>query len=79
MNIDVTVWGMDRYGKPFVQHARTLNATKSGARLLGIDCVRVGETVGIQHGEQKSRFRVVWVGREDTPRAGQLGVHCQRR
>ncbi len=76
MNIDVTVWGMDRYGKPFVQHARTLNATKSGARLLGIDCVRVGETVGIQHGEQKSRFRVVWVGREDTPRAGQLGVHC---
>ncbi len=76
MNIDVTVWGMDRYGKPFVQHARTLNATKRGARLLGIDCVRVGETVGIQHGEQKSRFRVVWVGREDTPRAGQLGVQC---
>ncbi len=76
MNIDVTVWGMDCYGKPFVQHARTLNATKRGARLLGIDCVRVGETVGIQHGEQKSRFRVVWVGREDTPRAGQLGVQC---
>jgi PilZ domain-containing protein len=76
MNVDVTVWGMDRYGKPFVQHARTLNATKSGARLLGIDCVREGETVGIQHGEQKSRFRVVWVGRLDTPRAGQVGVHC---
>ncbi|HJX85479.1 MAG TPA: PilZ domain-containing protein [Candidatus Angelobacter sp.] len=76
MNVDVTVWGMDRFGKPFVQHARTLNATKSGARLLGIDCVREGETVGIQHGEQKSRFRVVWVGGLNTPRAGQVGVHC---
>jgi hypothetical protein len=76
MNIDVTVWGMDRYGKAFVQHARTLNTTRSGARLLGVDCVREGETVGIQHGEKKSRFRVVWVGRQDSSRAGQVGVHC---
>ncbi|HET6842699.1 MAG TPA: PilZ domain-containing protein [Candidatus Angelobacter sp.] len=76
MNMDVTVWGMDRYGKPFVQHARTLNATRGGARLLGIDCVAQGETVGIQHAGEKSRFRVVWVGRVDSPRAGQVGVQC---
>jgi hypothetical protein len=76
MNMDVTVWGMDRYGKPFVQHARTLNATRGGARLLGIDCVSQGETVGIQHAGEKSRFRVVWVGRMDSPRAGQVGVQC---
>jgi hypothetical protein len=76
MNMDVTVWGMDRYGKPFVQHARTLNATRGGARLLGIDCVSQGETVGIQHAGEKSRFRVVWVGRVDSPRAGQVGVQC---
>lgn len=76
LNMDVTVWGMDRYGKPFVQHARTLNATRGGARLLGIDCVSAGETVGIQHAGEKSRFRVVWVGRMDSPRAGQVGVQC---
>jgi len=76
MNMDVTVWGMDRYGKPFVQHARTLNATRGGARLLGIDCVSAGETVGIQHAGEKSRFRVVWVGGMNSPRVGQVGVQC---
>lgn len=76
INVGVKVWGMDRYGKPFVQHARTVNANPLGARLSGIACVRVGEIIGIQHGEEKSRFKVVWVGQENTPQARQIGVHC---
>lgn len=76
INVGVKVWGMDRYGKPFVQHARTVNANPLGARLSGIACVNVGEVIGIQHGDEKSRFRVVWVGRENTPQARQIGVHC---
>src|SRR5262249_38509102 len=75
-NVEVKVWGLDRHGKPFMQHARTLDITHLGARLIGVDCVNVGETIGIQNGDQKARFKVVWIGRENTPKAGQIGVHC---
>jgi hypothetical protein len=75
ISLDVKVWGLDLYGKPFVQHARTVNATSVGARLIGIDCVREGEVISLQHGEQKSRCKVVWVGR-DVARARQIGVQC---
>lgn len=75
-NFEVKVWGLDRHGKPFMQHAHTLDITRSGARLVGIECVKVGEVIGIQNSDRKARFKVVWVGRENTPKAGQVGVHC---
>src|SRR5262249_9596842 len=73
ISLDVKVWGMDLYGKPFVQHARTVNASSRGARLIGIDCVREGEVISLQHGAQQSRCRVVWVGR-DAAKARQIGI-----
>src|SRR5215813_1172066 len=73
ISLDVKVWGMDLAGKPFVQHARTVNATSVGARLIGIDCVREGEVISLQHGAQQSRCRVVWVGR-DVAKARQIGI-----
>jgi len=51
ISLDVKVWGLDVHGKPFVQHARTVNASSVGARLIGIDCVREGEVISLQHGE----------------------------
>jgi len=75
VSLDVKVWGLDVYGKPFVLHARTVNATSVGARLIGIDCVREGEVISLQHGDLRSRCRVVWVGR-DAAKARQIGVHC---
>ncbi|HEU4415908.1 MAG TPA: PilZ domain-containing protein [Candidatus Angelobacter sp.] len=66
---------MDLHGKPFVQHARTVNASTVGARLIGIDCVREGEVISLQHGEQKSRCKVIWVGR-DAAKARQIGIFC---
>jgi hypothetical protein len=76
IDLSVKVSGTDRYGKPFVQQARTLDASSSGARLNGIDCVGEGEIIAIQHGNQKSSFQVVWVGRDHTPTTRQIGVHC---
>ena len=73
ISLDVKIWGLDQYGKPFVQHARTVNASSGGARLIGIDCVREGEVISLQHGTQQSRCRVVWVGR-DVAKARQIGV-----
>jgi hypothetical protein len=74
ISLDVKVWGMDVYGKPFVQHARTVNATSVGARLIGIDCVREGEVISLQHDNQKARCKVIWVGR-DAAKSRQIGVH----
>ena len=76
IDLDVKVWGLDRYGKPFVQHARTVDATRAGIRLAGVDCVNVGEVLGIQHGEHRAHYSVIWMGRENTPKAGQIGLHC---
>ena len=75
ISLDVKVWGLDVYGKPFVQHARTVNTSSVGARLIGIDCVREGTVISLQHGEQKSRCKVIWVGR-DAAKSRQIGVHC---
>ena len=74
ISLDVKVWGLDLHGKPFVLHARTVNATSVGARLIGIDCVREGEVISLQHLEQKARCKVIWVG-HDAARARQIGVH----
>jgi hypothetical protein len=73
ISLDVKVWGMDVYGKPFVQHARTVNASSVGARLIGIDCVREGEVISLQHENQKARCKVVWVGR-DAAKSRQIGI-----
>lgn len=75
ISLDVKVWGMDLYGKPFVQHARTVNASSVGARLIGIDCVREGEVISLQHDDQKARCKVIWVGR-DAAKSRQIGIQC---
>jgi hypothetical protein len=75
ISLDVKVWGLDVYGKPFVQHARTVNASSAGARLIGIDCVREGEVISLQHGESKARCKVIWVGR-DAAKSRQIGIQC---
>src|SRR5579862_8879476 len=75
ISLDVKVWGLDLYGKPFVQHARTVNTSSFGARLIGIDCVREGTVISLQQGEQKARCKVVWVGR-DAAKARQIGIYC---
>jgi PilZ domain len=75
ISLDVKVWGLDIYGKPFVQHARTVNTSSVGARLIGIDCVREGEVISLQHGDLKARCKVIWVGR-DAAKSRQIGIQC---
>src|SRR5690242_5166828 len=76
VSLDVKVWGLDLHGKPFVQHARTVNTSSVGARLAGIDCVRKGEIISMQHGNRRARCKVIWVGRDHTPIARQIGIYC---
>src|SRR3954468_6336897 len=75
--LSIRVWGMDSTGRPFSSQARTIDVTRTGARITGLEHVcQKGDVIGIQCGEQKARFRVVWVGNSGSARAGQVGVHC---
>jgi hypothetical protein len=75
--LSIRIWGMDSAGRPFSTQARTIDVTRTGARIAGVEHIcQKGDVVGIQHGEQKARFRVVWVGNAGSAKAGQVGVHC---
>lgn len=73
----VRVYGIDGEGKPISQAAWTVDISRRGARLRSIPCWEApGETIGVRHGEEKARFRIVWVGRRGTPQEGQVGLVC---
>ncbi len=75
--LPVRIWGMDANGKPFSQNAQTVDITKLGARLGGVKAgLLAGEIIGVQHEQEKSRFRILWVGAAGTPFASQIGLHC---
>lgn len=75
LQLPVRVWGMDAAGKPFSHNTRTIEISALGARLAGPLSVQQGDVVGIQYGEAKARFRVVWLGTEDSG-VGAVGVEC---
>jgi hypothetical protein len=69
----VRIWGLDGKGSPFNSEVETLDVSWSGARLSGVNAFdRPGETIGVQLGDKKARFLVVWVGAGE--RKGQIGV-----
>ncbi len=58
----VRVWGMGKEGRPFFQNAEARNISSEGALLSGLDQqLTAGDTIGVQYGDKKARFRVVWV------------------
>ncbi len=75
--LPVRIYGMDASGKPFNAVAHTLNVSKSGALLAGVEVVlAAGDLIGVQKGVYKSKFRVRWVGRKGTSSQGQIGIEC---
>lgn len=75
--ISVRLWGLDRDGKVFSQNVKTLNIATGGARLYGVTAaLERGFIVGLQCGNMRARFMVVWVGEKDSPREGQIGLRA---
>jgi hypothetical protein len=75
--IAVRLWGLDREGKVFSQNAKTLNIATSGARLYGVTAaLERGFIVGLQCGNMRARFMVMWVGEKGSPREGQIGLRA---
>jgi hypothetical protein len=65
---------------PFAEDARIVTLSKFGAKLKTRIPLQVGMQIKVQpqHGEKSGIFKVVWVGREGTPRAGEVGVEYTR-
>lgn len=76
LQLPVRVWGLDASGKAFSSNTRTIEISALGARLEAGDLsVQKGDIVGIQFGDAKARFRVVWLGSEKNE-PGCIGVEC---
>src|SRR6266403_919013 len=75
--LSVRLWGLDSRGKVFSQNVRTLNIATNGARLYGVTAqLEEGFIVGLQCGNMRARFMVVWVGEKGSSREGQLGLRA---
>jgi hypothetical protein len=63
---------------PFTEETRVVTISKHGAKLRTRLALKVGMQLKIQplNGSNVGVFRVVWVGREGTARAGEVGVEC---
>jgi len=71
----VRVWGMDAEGRPFFQNANANNISSEGAMISGIaHPLKAGDVIGVQHGEKKARFKVVWVVDGGVARKIEAGV-----
>ncbi|MBZ5600008.1 MAG: PilZ domain-containing protein [Acidobacteriia bacterium] len=58
----VRVWGMGADGHTFFQNAHADNISSGGVQLSGLERqLTAGDTIGVQYGDKKARFRVVWV------------------
>jgi hypothetical protein len=61
-DLSVRVWGMSAGGQTFNQYVRAHNISGSGALFSALEHeLKVGDVIGVQYNDRKSRCRVVWV------------------
>jgi len=74
-DLSVRVWGMAASGQTFSQHVRARNISSSGALFSGFEHeLKVGDVIGVQYGDRKSRCKVVWVVDAGALKKTQVGV-----
>jgi len=62
--LTVRVWGIDANGRAFNDQTFVRDISLRGALLEGLEHpIRPGDLVGVQYGERRARFHVVWVGK----------------
>jgi len=75
VKLDIRVWGMAADGQVFSQNARTQNISGSGAQLFEIEHdLKIGEIIGVQAGQKKTRCKVVWARNTRSNQKIQVGV-----
>src|SRR5260221_8724584 len=75
VDLPVRIWGMSAGGRPCAQHARAQNISSAGALISGVDNeLKVGDVVGVECDEKKTRCTVIWVMNAGSVRKNQVGV-----
>ncbi len=75
VDLPVRIWGMTAEGRPFSQHARAQNISSEGALISGVENeLKVGDVIGVQCEERKTRCTVIWVVNTGPVKKNQVGV-----
>ncbi len=76
VRVPVTISGTLPDGKPFSEDTQILCISKYGAKVKAQSPLSVGMELKVQPKQRREAglFRVVWTGREGTPRAGEAGI-----
>jgi hypothetical protein len=75
VDLPVRIWGMSAEGRPFSQSARAQNISSEGALISGVENeLKVGDVIGLQCEERKTRCTVVWVMNTGPVKKNQAGV-----
>jgi len=75
VDLDMRIWGIGADGRAFSQHARAHNISAGGALLCGIEHdLKIGDTIGVQAGEKKTRCKVVWATNTRSVQKIRVGV-----
>jgi len=75
IQVPVRIFGTDTSGAVFSQKATTVNISRTGVELAGIEAnLAVDEIVGVTYKTNRVHFRVKWIGKPNTPKAGRIGM-----
>jgi hypothetical protein len=73
--VPVRIFGTDTNGQIFSEKLNTLNISRQGAELGGVQAqLKMGEIIGLTYGSNKVHFRVMWVGAPGTPKQNRIGL-----
>jgi hypothetical protein len=75
IKVPVRIFGTDSSGQIFSEKAFTLNVSKQGVELSGVQAQpNLDEIVGVTYGVTKAHFRVKWVGQRGSAQEGRMGL-----
>ncbi|HEY3930229.1 MAG TPA: PilZ domain-containing protein [Candidatus Koribacter sp.] len=74
--LSVRVFGLDASGQPVNCECSTVDISAHGVRLLGVSHWKPGEVIGIRHGSEKGRFKIVWIGDPGSHAEAQIGLQA---
>ena len=75
VDLPVRIWGMSAEGRPFSQSAHAHNISSEGALISGVEMeLKVGDMIGVQCADRKTRCTVVWVMNTGPVKKNQVGV-----
>jgi len=73
--VPVRIFGTDRNGQIFSEKVFTVNVSRRGVELSGVQAQpRPDEIIGLTYGQTKAHFRVKWVGEPGSPKLGHVGL-----